>query len=136
MARLSIHIEISAVTHRVATVEEALCARGDERLPRFRSDRQHLFGRPDFADKVLKASDKWNENIHAYAHIVQPDGKRYIQADQITDSLARDKYGIAFSRYRGDRPGVRRVRVAISERGPFVEHTLESVQDRSYPLHQ
>src|SRR6266481_5339503 len=34
----------------------------------------------DFADKVLKASDKWNENIHAYAHIVQPDGKRYIQA--------------------------------------------------------
>src|ERR1700716_4091141 len=43
----------------------------------------------DFADKVLNASDKWNENIHAYAHIVRPDGKRYIQADQITDALAK-----------------------------------------------
>jgi phosphate transport system substrate-binding protein len=90
----------------------------------------------DFADKVLKASDKWNENIHAYAHIVQPDGKRYIQADQITDALARDKYGIAFNRYRGERPGVRRLDVAAREGAPFVSHTLESVQNRSYPLYQ
>jgi len=90
----------------------------------------------DFADKVLKASDKWNENIHAYAHIVQPDGKRYIQADQITDALARDKYGIAYNRYRGERPNVRRLAVAATDGGPFVEHTLETVQDRTYPLFQ
>jgi phosphate transport system substrate-binding protein len=90
----------------------------------------------DFADKVLKASDKWNENIHAYAHIVQPDGKRYIQADQITDALARDKYGIAFNRYRGERPLIRRLPVAASAGVPFVEHTLETVQNRSYPLYQ
>jgi len=90
----------------------------------------------DFADKVLKASDKWNENIHAYAHIVQPDGKRYIQADQITDALARDKYGIAYNRYRGERPNIRRLPVAATEGGPYVEHTLETVQNRSYPLFQ
>ena len=90
----------------------------------------------DFADKVLKASDKWNENIHAYAHIVQPDGKRYIQADQITDALARDKYGIAYSRYRGERPNIRRLAVAATDGGPFVEHTLETVQNRTYPLFQ
>ena len=90
----------------------------------------------DFADKVLMASDKWNENIHAYAHIVQADGKRYIQADQITDALARDKYGIAFNRYRGERPGLRRLDLAAREGGPFVAHTLETVQDRSYPLYQ
>src|SRR6516164_7923198 len=90
----------------------------------------------DFADKVLKASDKWNENIHAYAHIVQPNGKRYIQADQITDALARDKYGIAFNRYRGERPSIRRLPVAASDGGPFVEHTLETVQNRTYPLYQ
>jgi phosphate transport system substrate-binding protein len=90
----------------------------------------------DFADKVLKASDKWNENIHGFAHIVQPNGKRYIQADQITDALARDKYGIAFNRYRGERPGIRRLDVAATEGGRFVEHTLESVQNRSYPLYQ
>jgi len=90
----------------------------------------------DLADKVLKASDKWNENIHAYAHIVQPDGKRYIQADQITDALARDKYGIAYNRYRGERPNIRRLAVAGRDGGPFVEHTLESVQNRAYPLFQ
>lgn len=90
----------------------------------------------DFADKVLKASDKWNENIHAYAHIVQPDGKRYIQADQITDALGRDKYGIAYNRYRGERPNIRRIPVAATTGGPFVEHTLETVQNRSYPLYQ
>jgi phosphate transport system substrate-binding protein len=89
----------------------------------------------DFADRVLQASDKWNENIHAYAHIVQPNGKRYIQADQITDALARDKYGIAFNRYRGERPGIRRVPVAASERQPYVEHTLDNVQNRTYPLY-
>ena len=89
----------------------------------------------DFADKVLKASDKWNENIHAYAHIVRADGKRYIQADQITDALAKDKYGIAFNRYRGERPGIRRLAVA-GDKGTFVEHTLENVQSRTYPLYQ
>jgi len=90
----------------------------------------------DFSDRVLKGSDKWNENIHAYAHIVQANGKRYVQADQITDALARDKYGIAFNRYRGERPGIRRLAVAASEKGPFVEHTLETVQNRTYPLYQ
>ena len=90
----------------------------------------------DFADKVLQASDKWNENIHAYGHIVQPDGKRYIQADQITDALARDKYGIAFNRYRGERPGIRRLAVSAKDGGPFIEHTLENVQNRTYPLYQ
>ncbi len=88
----------------------------------------------DFADKVLSASDKWNEDIHAYAHIVQPDGKRYIQADQITDALAKDKFGIAYNRFRGERPGVRRLPVAAKEGGPFIEHTLENVQNRTYPL--
>jgi phosphate transport system substrate-binding protein len=90
----------------------------------------------DFADKVLQASDKWNENIHAYAHIVQANGKRYIQADQITDALAKDKYGIAFNRYRGERPNIRRLPVAASGGGAFVEHTLDNVQGRAYPLYQ
>ena len=63
----------------------------------------------DFADKVLKGSDKWNENIHAFAHIFRDDGSRYIQADQITDALAEDRFGIAFNRFRGERPRVRRL---------------------------
>lgn len=88
----------------------------------------------DFADKVLGASDKWNEKIKAYGHVVQPDGKRYIQADQITDNLARDKYGIAFNRYRGERPTVKRLAIAPKGGGTPVAHTIENVQSRRYPL--
>ena len=89
----------------------------------------------DFADKYLAGSDKWNENYHGFAHIVQPNGKRYIEADHITDALAADPYGIAFNRYRGDRPGVKRLPVAAEAGGPYVEHTIENVQNRTYPLY-
>ena len=88
----------------------------------------------DFADKVMSGGDKWNEDYHGLAHIVRADGTRYIEADQITDALAKDKFAIAFNRYRGDRPGVRRLPVAATAGGPFVEHTIENVQNRTYPL--
>jgi phosphate transport system substrate-binding protein len=89
----------------------------------------------DFSDKVLKGSDKWNEKIQAYGNIVNPDGSRYIEADQITDSLGKNKYGIAYNRFRGERPHVRRIAVAPGNSRACVEHTLENVQDRSYPLY-
>ena len=88
----------------------------------------------DFADKVLSASDKWNENLHGYAHIVQPNGKRYIEADQITDAVGRDKYALAYSRYRGERPNCRRIGVAPGNTTAYVAHTIETVQNRTYPL--
>jgi phosphate transport system substrate-binding protein len=88
----------------------------------------------DFADKVLGASDKWNEKIKAYGHVVQADGTRYIQADQITDNLAKDKYGIAFNRYRGERPKVKRLAIAPKGSGAPVAHTIENIQSRRYPL--
>lgn len=88
----------------------------------------------DFSDKYLHASDKWNENIHGFAHIVKPDGHRYIEADQITDALAADPYGIGYNRFRGERSGVRRIPVAAKDGGPYVEPTIENVQNRTYPL--
>ncbi len=88
----------------------------------------------DFADKVLKGSDKWNEKIQAYGNIVNPDGTRYVEADQITDNLAKDKYGIAYNRFRGERPKVRRLQIAPGNSKNCVEHTLENVQNRTYPL--
>jgi len=89
----------------------------------------------DFSNRFLRASDKWNENYHGFAHIVQPDGHRYIEADQITDALARNKYGIGFNRYRGERPNIRRLPIAVKNGGPYIEHTLENVQNRTYPMY-
>jgi phosphate transport system substrate-binding protein len=88
----------------------------------------------DFSDKVLKGSDKWNEKIQAYGNIVNPDGSRYVEADQITDNLAKDKYGLAYNRFRGERKNVRRIAVAPGNSRDCVEHTLENVQNRTYPL--
>jgi phosphate transport system substrate-binding protein len=102
----------------------------------------HLYGfslryntSTDFSDKVLAGSDKWNENIHTFGNYVKPDGTRVVEADQITEALAKDRYGIAYNRYRGERPGVRRIAVSPGAGRPFVEHTLENVQNRSYPLY-
>jgi phosphate transport system substrate-binding protein len=89
----------------------------------------------DFSDKVLAGSDKWNEDIHAYGNFVRSDGKRFIEADQITEALRNDPYGIAYNRYRGERPGVRRIPVSPGAGRPYVEHTLENVQNLSYPLY-
>jgi len=89
----------------------------------------------DFSDRVLKSSDKWNETIHGFGNIVKPDGSRYVEADQITDNVGKDRYGIGYNRFRGDRPRVRRLAVAAGAGKACVEHTIETVQNRTYPLY-
>lgn len=89
----------------------------------------------DFAAQVMHGGDKWNERLHGMAHIVQPDGKRLIQADQITSAIAKDRLAIGYTRFRGIRAGVRQLPVAAKTGGPFVEHTIENVQNRTYPLY-
>ncbi|MBS0662744.1 MAG: substrate-binding domain-containing protein [Verrucomicrobia bacterium] len=86
-----------------------------------------------FCDLVLKGSDKWNETIKAYGNYMAPDGKRHIEADQITDAIGRDKYAIGFNRYRGERPHIKRLAIGAGG-GPLVEHTIDNVQNGSYPL--
>ena len=88
-----------------------------------------------FSDKVLEGGDKWNEDIHTFANYVKPDGTRYIEADQIMDSILRDKYGIAYVLFRGDKPGAKRLAVAPRGTTDYVPHTLETVQNHTYPLY-
>lgn len=88
----------------------------------------------EFSDRFLRGSDKWNENIVGFANLVTPEGKLYLEQDQMTDKLAKDPYGIAYNRFRGDKQGSKRLPIAQTAGGPFVAHTIETVQDRSYPL--
>jgi phosphate transport system substrate-binding protein len=87
-----------------------------------------------FSDKVLQGGDKWNETIHTFANYVKPDGTRYIEADQIMDRITKDKYGIAYVLFRGDKPNEHRLAVAPRGTSNYVEHTLDNVQNRTYPL--
>ncbi|MDB6126826.1 MAG: hypothetical protein JWM35_722 [Verrucomicrobia bacterium] len=87
-----------------------------------------------FADKVLQSSDKWNEDIHAYGNYLKPDGTRSIEADRIAEMVGKDPYAIGYLLYRGDRPGTKRLALAKEDGGPYIEHTIENVQNRTYPL--
>jgi phosphate transport system substrate-binding protein len=51
------------------------------------------------------------------------------------DVLGEDKYGITYTSmlYR-DKPNVKTVPLAQTDKGPYVFPSLETVQDRSYPL--
>lgn len=93
----------------------------------------------DFSEKVFGGGYKWNENIKEYSNALKPGagdfGKLWGAGEQMMEALAGDRYGITYTlmTYR-NQPGVKTVPLAETPNGPFVLPTLESVQDRSYPL--
>jgi phosphate transport system substrate-binding protein len=89
----------------------------------------------EFSDDVLKSSDKWNGNLLAYGNYKRADGSTYLESDQIVDGVARDPGGIGYIRFHQDLPKtVKVLAVAKSAVGPYVPLTLETEQQRSYPL--
>lgn len=94
----------------------------------------------DFAEKVFKGGYKWNETLTEYSNKTRDTGnadfgKLWVAGDQMMDVLGNDRYGITYTSmlYR-DKPGVKTVRLAETAAGPYVFPSLETVQDRSYPL--
>src|SRR5438128_7603136 len=89
----------------------------------------------EFSNKVLQSSDKWNGDLHAYANYRRPNGTTYLEADQIFDQVRKDPGAIGYARYHGGFPkDVKILAVGASDQGPFVAPSLETVQDRSYPM--
>lgn len=89
----------------------------------------------EFSNKVLRASDKWNGDLHAYANYRRPDGTTYLEADQITDQVSKDPSGIGYVRYHEGFPkDVKVLAVAADDNGPFVDYSIDTLQNRTYPL--
>lgn len=93
----------------------------------------------DFAEKVFKGGYKWNEGIREYSNKTRENagefGRLWTAGDQMMDVLGGDKYGITYtSMLFRDKPNVKTVPLAETSAGPYVMPSLESVQDRSYPL--
>jgi len=89
----------------------------------------------EFSNKVLQASDKWNGDLHAYANYRRPDGTTYLEADQIYDHVRKDPYAIGYARYHEGFPkDIKILAVAKDDSGPYVEYSIDSLQNRSYPL--
>ena len=97
----------------------------------------------DFAEKVMKGSYKWNEQMKEYSNKTRAasrsgEGKDFATllgaGEQMTAEVAKDRYGITYTGILYRNPGVKTVALASASGGPFVAPTLETVQDRSYPL--
>ena len=90
----------------------------------------------EFDKKVLENSQKWNETMVTFANRTgdKPDGTMTVAGEQMIAALDADRFGITYTgiRYRTER--TKPVALARGAEGPFVELTLETVQDRSYPL--
>ncbi|MDB5737730.1 MAG: Phosphate transport system substrate-binding protein [Sphingomonas bacterium] len=93
----------------------------------------------DFAEKVMGGGYKWNEALVEFSNKVRAGksgpGSLWSAGDQLTDAVAADPYAITYTGILyAQKPGVKTVPLAGKASGPFVMPTLESVQDRSYPL--
>ena len=89
----------------------------------------------EFSDKVMHSSDKWNENLQAFANFKKPDGKTYLEGDQIVDHVRDDPNGIGYVRYHPNFPAdVKILDLGATDAGPFVHYSMDALQDHSYPL--
>jgi phosphate transport system substrate-binding protein len=89
----------------------------------------------EFSRKVLQASNKWNGDIEAFGNYRRPDGTTYLEADQIVDHVRADPNAIGYVRFHQNFPkDIKILAVAADDKGPFVNYTIENLQNRSYPL--
>ena len=93
----------------------------------------------DLSNRILKASDKWNEELRIYANYVNADGKL---SRNMNEDLAEDKWGIGIFaaptvNLHGDSStsSLKLLPLAETSAGPYISYELETLQDRSYPLY-
>jgi len=89
----------------------------------------------EFSNKVLQSSDKWNEDLVAFGNARQADNSISSQADQMRDAMIQDPSGIAIIRYKDEVPrDLKVLAIAPLGGGAPVPYTIETIQNRTYPL--
>lgn len=89
--------------------------------------------------RVFKGGFKWNEKLREFANKTNPDGTIYLAGQQMLDLLSKDKYAIAYVAggvsMMTPKHEVKPLALAYKDGGPYVELTIENVQNRSYPMY-
>jgi len=86
------------------------------------------------ANPILKGSDKWNERIKLFANFTGADGKLITAAQQVMEHISHDRYGIGYGGLMNLTPQTKAIPISVGDAGPYVPLTLETAQNRSYPL--
>ncbi len=87
-----------------------------------------------FKHAVFNGSDKWNCELNEFADSKQPNGSLLDAGQRISEALAHDRYGIAYSNLRYVNRQVKAVSISLTDDGPFYEATKENLIQRKYPL--
>ena len=87
-----------------------------------------------FERLVFQGGDKWNERLHEYANYKNEDGTNTLEAQQVMDALAKDRYGIGYSSIAYLTPQTKALAIAPRAGGEYVELNLETLRNRTYPL--
>jgi phosphate transport system substrate-binding protein len=86
------------------------------------------------ANPILKGSDKWNERIKLFANFTGADGKLITAAQQVMERISNDRYGIGYGGLMNLTPQTKAIPISVGDAGPYVPLTLETAQNRTYPL--
>jgi phosphate transport system substrate-binding protein len=87
-----------------------------------------------FERHVLQSGGKWNEKLHEFTNYKNADGTTELEAKQVTDAIAQDRYGIGYSGYGFLNAQTKLVAIAPRGTRAFVPLNLQTLRDRSYPL--
>jgi phosphate transport system substrate-binding protein len=93
----------------------------------------------EFHTRVFQGGFKWNERLREFANKTNADGTIYLAGQQMLDELSKDKYAIAYVAggisMTTPRHQVKPVALAYKDGGPYVDLTIENVQNRTYPMY-
>lgn len=86
--------------------------------------------------KVLKGSGKWTESMRAYSNMagLKADGSLTAGGELIMNALSADEAGIAYTGIPFLTEGTKPISLSLETGGECIPMTLDTVQDRTYPL--
>jgi phosphate transport system substrate-binding protein len=87
-----------------------------------------------FERLVFHGGDMWNEQMHEFANYADASGSIVVEAKQVIDAISNDPNGIGYSTVGYITPQTKAVALAAKDGSPYVELTMDTVRNRTYPL--
>jgi phosphate transport system substrate-binding protein len=88
-----------------------------------------------FSDIVLRGSDQFAEGYQAFANYITPDGKINSWSLQARRAIEKDRYAMFYVSPMSMSPDLKELAIQGYDGGPYVQRSLETVHDRTYPLY-
>jgi phosphate transport system substrate-binding protein len=88
-----------------------------------------------FERVVFQGGDKWNQSLHEFANYKNPSGTNTLEAQQVMDAVAKDRYGIGYSTVAYASLQTKAIALAPRNGGAYIDLTLDTVRDHTYPLY-